>query len=82
MNRIKAIFKGNSFVVAYGNSQRQVLALVEQVMTAAQDNDVPPQGYEVRNEAGELLPPLATLEEAKVAPYGTVFINLPAGVGG
>jgi hypothetical protein len=64
------------------NVEAPVLVVIEKALEESGNKGQPPQNWELRDTAGNLLDPQKKLEDYHIADGAKLFLSLKAGVGG
>jgi len=81
LEKLVIVINGISYDVK-ANVEAPVLVVIEKALDESGNKGQPPQNWELRNAAGQLLDPQKKLEEYHLPDGTKLFLSLKAGVGG
>jgi hypothetical protein len=81
LEKLVIVVNGISYDVK-ANVEAPVLVVIEKALDESGNKGQPPQNWELRNAAGQLLDPHKKLEEYHLPDGTKLFLSLKAGVGG
>jgi hypothetical protein len=81
IEKLVVIVNGTPYDVK-ANVEAPVLVVIEKVLEESGNRGQPPQNWELRDAAGQLLDPQRKLEDYHLRDGAKLFLSLKAGVGG